>query len=366
MFETGHMNFFNIDHCGLYKVGFKATHGCEVDETFRLISEWVAGRSLASTIPWDPDESRTNKSKCYCKDVYHDKKTGDYFLVLWKSDTDSAGTLWGAQEDNQTGTGEVIKYTNQYKGNKVIWGRPCYYWVIPSKNTVVSIKFDHSVCDAKLFEDYIFYCVNNRVKHKKRKREYTEKGFVRLTVEGEDKQRYQYRFGMSLKSLNTSSAELNDLAKRVTHIVRRESILVDSKDERAEWVKKFTEVIPYVRAKPKSKKRRIEVRAEAKPSKEEIKYIIEKNATENRKSNDWDNVGFETDTGVTWVDRYRLRDHIAIYNKLETTLTAQRLCKEIAKNRDTYLLPLDRASAAEAANEEIPDTESQGSVAEEA
>lgn len=100
-----------------------------MDETFELISEWVKGRTLASTIPWDP-ETKNNKSKCYCKDIYKDSSTGDYFVVLWKSDTDAAGTLLGAAEDDKTGTGKVIEYTNSHKGDKVIWGRPCYYWVI--------------------------------------------------------------------------------------------------------------------------------------------------------------------------------------------------------------------------------------------
>ena len=355
MHDLGHMNFFNIDHCGLYRVGLIKNHGCEIEETFDLISQWVKGRSLASTIPWDPEKSRTNKSKCYCKDIFKNEETGDFFVVLWKSDTDSAGTLWGAQEDHETGKGEVVKYTNEYKGSKVIWGRPCYYWIIPKYNTIVSLKFDHSVCDAQLFEDYVTACINNRVQHPNRKKDFTEKKFVRISYEGENKTRYQYRFGMSLKSLNTSSAELTNLASKVTHIVKRESILVDSKDERAEWIKKFTEVVPFVAAKPKTKSRKIEVKAEAKPSAEEIKYIIETNAKENRKRSEWDNVGFDTGNGITWVDRYRLKDYISISGKKETTLSAREICSEIMKDRERYIIPIHRANSQNNGEQEVCD-----------
>ncbi|WP_278405171.1 hypothetical protein [Pseudoalteromonas ruthenica] len=117
MFDTGHMNFFSVDHCGLYKVGKDDTHGCELGETFDLILDWVKGRPLSSTIPWDPDKARNNKSKSYCKDIHKDPETGDFIVVLWKSDTDNAGTLWGASEDKETGSKEVVKYTNTYKGN---------------------------------------------------------------------------------------------------------------------------------------------------------------------------------------------------------------------------------------------------------
>lgn len=353
MFDIGYMNFFSIDFCGLYKVGNSKTFGCEAEETFDLILDWAKPRPLNSTIPWDPDSAKRNRPKCYCQDIHKDERTGDFFLVLWKSDTDSAGTLWGAPEDDKTGTGSVVKYTSQYQGRKkVVWGRPCYYWVVPRLNLVVSVKFDHSVCDAQLFEDYIVACMNNRVKHPNRKKEYTDHGFVRISYIGSEDVRYQYRFKMSLKSLNTSSAELQNLVKNITHIVRRETILVDSKDERSEWVKKFTEYVPFVAAKPKSKTRKIEVKAEAKPTVSEIHEIIEKNAVEGRKPNDWDNVGFMTEKGVTWVDRYRLRNNITINGEKDAFITAEKLCEHIMKERDKLLAPVNREALEEKIMEE--------------
>ncbi|MHA7923701.1 MAG: hypothetical protein ACX936_00780 [Marinobacter sp.] len=345
MSNTGNMNFFSLDFCGLYKPGNSKVHGCQLEETFDLIYEWVDGRTFSATIPWDPNNSKSNKSKCYCKDIFKNKDNGDFLLVLWKSDTDSAGTLWGAQEDNETGSGSVVKYTNQYKGKKVIWGRPCYYWVVPELNAIISIKFDHSVCDAQLFEDYVSACINNRVEHKNRKREFTDKGYVRISYEGDGGSRLMYRFNMSLMSLNTSSAKIKDLAASVTHLIRRETILVDSKDERAEWVKKFTDMVPFVSAKPKSKQRKIEVKAEAKPTPKEISEIIEKNAREDRSRNDWDNVGFASDNGrVTWVDRYRLRDFIIIPFDVNSVFKAEDLYQLISGNRDRYLAPIRRSN----------------------
>lgn len=327
MSETGYMNFFNVDHCGLYKIGKEDIHGCDLTETFDLIMEWVMGLPLAQTIPWDPAKENRNKAKCYCRDIHKDQSTGDFFLVLWKSDTDSAGTLWGAHEDKKIGEGEVVKYTNNYRGKKVVWGRPCYYWIIPKHRAIISIKFDHSICDAQLLEEYVKSCINNRVKHKNRKKDYTNKGFVRISYEDNEGSGFMYRFNISLKSLNTSSSELQSLANRVTHIVRRETIQVDTKDEREEWVKVMSKVIPFVPAKPKARKRRIEVRAEAKPTVNQIKEIIEKNISEGRKPSDWENVGFDTDAGVVWVDKYRLRDSITVVSAQQSTrLTAPKLC----------------------------------------
>ncbi|MCF2784758.1 hypothetical protein, partial [Klebsiella pneumoniae] len=85
--NIGHLNFFKVNKCGLYKVNDNNTYGLELSETFDLIQDWVGTKSLALTIPWDPKE-KPNRSKCYCKDIYKDENTGDFLIMLWKSDTD--------------------------------------------------------------------------------------------------------------------------------------------------------------------------------------------------------------------------------------------------------------------------------------
>ena len=155
MITSAHLNFFSIDACGLYKQGDKNPKGLEITESFDLIYDWLRGKPLEDTIPWDASESRTGISKCYCHDIYKCDSTDEYLLILWKSDTDSAGTLWGAQASATTGSGSVVEYTNNYKGKTVIWGRPCYYWVIPKLKTIVSVKLDHSVCDSQMLQDWV-------------------------------------------------------------------------------------------------------------------------------------------------------------------------------------------------------------------
>ena len=337
MIDTGHMNYFTVNHCGLYKTGKTQVFGLDLTETFDLISGWVKTRPFSQTIPWDPQTSKKNKSKCYCKDIEKDPATGDFVVVLWKSDTDNVGTLWGAEEESSVGTSEVVKYTNDYNGKKVIWGRPCYYWVIPSLNTLISIKFDHSVCDTDLFEDYVINCITNRIQHPSRKKTITEGGLVRISHEEDEHQRYLYRFGVSLKSVQSYQSELVKLSTKVTHIIRRETVMVNSKDERAEWVKIFNDYVPFVAAKPKTTQRKIEVRIEAKPTLAEMKEIIEKNAKENREKSEWNNVGFATDAGVAWVDSYRLREILLASREGKSLFSAQQLLKEISQNRASFL-----------------------------
>ncbi|WP_175404866.1 hypothetical protein [Klebsiella pneumoniae] len=53
------------------------------------------------------------------QDIYKDENTGDFLIMLWKSDTDSTGSLLGASEDGEIGSSSVVKYTNSYRGKKL-------------------------------------------------------------------------------------------------------------------------------------------------------------------------------------------------------------------------------------------------------
>ena len=312
--KYGYMNFFEIEKCGLYKVGSETVYGYSIDETFDLITDWLSTRAFVDTIPWDPSVSKTGKAKCYCKDFYKDEKNGDFLLVLWKSDTESSGTIWGAEEDATVGSGDVVKHSNNYKGKKVVWGRPSYYWIIPEEKTVVSIKFDNSVCDSDLFQTFVISCINNRVKSDRKRKERTEGGQTRFVFDdGSEEGRYSFRFSMKLRTLNTTNVKLQRLAQDITHVVYRETINVNTPDERAELVKFFSKKWPLFSAKAGSRKRKIEIVVEAKPTISELRKIIEENVIENRNRGGWDNLGFiGKDKNTTWVDTYRLNGRIVI------------------------------------------------------
>ena len=295
---------------------------------------------MEDTIPWDPKSMKSGSSNCYCHDYYECEQTGEYLFVLWKAESNGADTILGAQASGQAGNSQVVEYTNNYKGKKVIWGRPCYYWIIPKLNSVVSIKLDNSVCDSNMFQEWVAKCILNRVSHPNKIRSETETGQTRLEfTDGTDLpgSRYSYRFDVSLHSLNTGSAHLQELASKITHIIRRDTIKLNAGlDERSEWIR-FFDRIPQLAVRPNAKTRQIEVRAEAKPTATEIKKIIETFAKEERKPSEWNNVGFATEKGTVWADKYRLHETVNISQKSNSVLAASDIYGQLSKNRNRLL-----------------------------
>ena len=103
---------------------------------------------------------------------------------------------------------------------------------------------------------------------------------------------------MKLRSLETTHTRVRQIdTKNHAHIVRRETIIINPNDARADWLKTFSTLVPFVSGKKNTRTRQIEIKAEAKPSLNEVKEIIEKYSSEDREKRLWDNVGFATDKG---------------------------------------------------------------------
>lgn len=343
MLINGYINFFNINKCGLYKYVTPNPFGCTAAQAFSLIQDWKSTVDFENTLPWD---TKKNKEKMYCHEIFHDATTGDFLVTLWKSDADSTGKTIGIVP----GETEVLSREDNHKGKPVIWGKPCYYWIIPSLEAVASIKFDHSRCDTSLFQDWVTQVINNRIDIPNTTKRITEHNYVQIIQNDESGNidhaapKLHFRFDVSMMSLDTSDSRLTELAAKVTHLVKREQISLSIKDERAEWLKLFDRFgVPYASAKDKKQIRNLEIRVEAKPTPAEIREIIDAYARENNNdASTFTNVGFQTENGICWADKYRLTDNISVDDEGKHILSATHLFMHLNGKRDGILAPIKK------------------------
>lgn len=372
MLQSGFLNFFKVNKCGLYRIAKTDAQGLDLSETFAHLKDWIGDRNFDATNPWD-ERAYRNKTACYAHKIHFDSATGDYLLVLWKGESDKQGPLYGISLNPDGTTDKAIKQTQVNIKKPTIWGRPCYYWVIPEIDTVASIKFDNSRCDSKMFQEWITGCINLKVPLPNYKKVETETGLIRiqfpdksedvtpkdeneaetapeLSEEKETIESINYRmifsFDMTLRTISTSSAKLTDLANRVTHIIRRDSVSIKNNDKREGWHRLFKRFdVPFVSAKDQSV-RQVELRVAAKPTVDEIKEIIEKHASEHTPGS-WDDTGFITDkSGRTiWAGSFRLTENISIDDQGEAILSVQDLYRKISENRSKYIAPILKDNA---------------------
>ncbi|PHN29457.1 hypothetical protein AO240_20760 [Pseudomonas sp. ICMP 460] len=155
-----------------------------------------------------------------------------------------------------------------------------------------------------------------------------------------------YSFDMSLKTISTGAAKLTDLARSVTHIIRRETVSIKSVDQRRGWAKLFKRFeVPFVSAEDQTS-RRVELRVEAKPTLEEIKEIIDQHAAEHDAPG-WEDTGFITDkSGKTvWAGSFRISENISVDDQGKAIIDSENLFRKILENRDRYISPIIKDNA---------------------
>lgn len=380
MRRTGTLNFFEIEKCGLYGFVSDNCYGLEAEVALEAIKNWVSGRSFKTTVPWD-DSAKSKSVNCYCHDVYKDEATGDFLFVLWKSDPDNDKSMVGVKLDSSGNLSKFLKPETGADQEDVIWGHPSYYWFMPSKKYMISVKFDNSRCDSDMVHDWLNGCVNFRVKFPgiKKKEEVKasgqEKAFTRVyfdvkrevieaaestvtkptqhtstqaanetVVKADDEFKYKvtFKFKAALKIFSTTDAKINEIAHTTKYVLNRKYVPTYAQGEVLEgWVGGLSRipVVSKLFSRPSQKNKenlKVELKIETSPSKAEILDIIASSG--DMDADGWEKVGFmDQNSRVTWAQEYRLTDSISVEDGGSDVFPAATLFGYLSPKRAEYI-----------------------------
>ncbi|CQJ66101.1 Uncharacterised protein [Yersinia intermedia] len=326
--EIGRIAFFDVKRAGFYSFNDndEAIDG-DMDVILSALGNWVSDRSFENTLPCE-DDNRLRK-KVYCRGLYKCPRTGDYLIVLWKSESDGNGNILGvaANSSVKSASKAVITLPEEAPdGVKHIWGKPCYYWYITSINKFASIRFPHSNADTYLFGRYLRDFANFRYVYPGRKCAEVihpnpgadkDRVYYKVTFAGEDGlSRALFRFDYELFMRRSGREFLKNARQNITHVVIRDTIGAVVADERAWWVQAFDK-LPFVRdERPELKQeKQIELIVGGSPSVKEIDELFDFYEQGYAAGSTWNNIGFKQEgkSGQTkWLNEYVLREEISI------------------------------------------------------
>ncbi|GKQ96537.1 hypothetical protein [Aeromonas hydrophila] len=372
--EQGIVTFFEVTECGFYRIRHNKTEHVEgsLGETVDLINGWLKGRDVDQTIPWSVEE-HPYRPQLYCKSVFVDQKTGDGMFVFWKKFGDDSGKLSGIlakSKVDDTGI-DTHKVQASVKGQKVILGEPMYYWFIPEYNLIAAVKFPNSLSDSDSVFDYIKKCIDLRINHPRKSistrnvfNQHVGRDLVikNVTYRSEDDSySLSFKLNAELKELSINDASLAGLAKRITHLVVRETI------SSTKEVKKDSAFVMFDRLLRKSKQsksisKQVEITSEESFSIPELRQVIAAYYDDFSDASGWDNVGFKFDgieSPTKWFNNYVDRKRILMNEsdkKEASYYTAEKMLIALQKERqdllDFMLTKKDDKFAAELAEPE--------------
>ncbi|WP_054633046.1 hypothetical protein [Pantoea stewartii] len=343
--ERGILTFFDFDHFGLYQI-LQGKDPILVEQNlarvFTGLKDWVESRTVENSVPWGSNNNR--RTKAFCKNLSHNESTGDYLFVIWKTLGDNKGDIQGIEAGTRIdeNNDNVVSASETQDGKNYIWGLPCYYWVIPEYKKVASIRFPSSYADTDLFCQYIKAFVDYRLEDPSKKVYDVEvpranspepSKFKRVYYE-KNKKSLIFKVATKKTRRITRGANIEELCKKITHIVYHDVIETNVEDTRHQWQKLFDKVGNIISGSSPivSKKHKVELIVEGTPTKEEFEKLIEdyldqhniddealgkdeddQDTGDSNKNTDQVRIGFKINgksSAITWLDEYVLRHEI--------------------------------------------------------
>ncbi|TOG64600.1 hypothetical protein [Vibrio parahaemolyticus] len=368
------ITYFDLKEFGFYRLRKKKTPEFiegTIGDVVTSLEGWLDGKTFRNTIPWDADTNQ-RRVKMYCRSYKTNTITGDTILVLWKAVGDSNGNVHGAYANSNVGsnTTDDLSTGNEVAGEEVIWGQPCYYWLIPEKNKIASIKFANSVADTdslchyiKAFVDYRGNFANKEVSERTINHHTSGRAInikrVTFTAQDENGNTFHTSFKMRAQQYKKASSTLNyeRLADDVTHIVYRDTISATVADTRPSWAKVCDTIgsaLGY-QTPPTRGQRHIEVIVDASPTGSELTALVDRYSEEHDETSDWNNIGLKLggrSESTTWLDEFVLTDELIIGQVGNEIYTAEQLLRAITAQRTRLVEKIGTTPTTTEENEE--------------
>lgn len=152
--ESATITFYKINKCGYYLYGADQVAFGNCLELLADLNGWATGKTLKETKTY---EANDEVLPAYLLDF---KESGDNFvLLLWNEVPSTDQNVSSVAETAHFGTGPAVILNPIQKGS--IPGFATYFWFVPSKGLVASIKLNHPVTGQKAMQCYL----HNFLKH---------------------------------------------------------------------------------------------------------------------------------------------------------------------------------------------------------
>lgn len=303
--SEGIVTFFKHTNLGFYQIGADYHEALKIEDVLCSLTNWFKERDLLSeTAPYKSKKIKT----VYLKDISKNEKTGDYLVTLWKSINANDGSVYGLRANKSPSDSKFIN-ADEAAEEEVIWGKPAYYWFIPSVGVFASIKFNESITDSdvlnKYLKDYVQFRSN--INSPTIERKTSKEGIEYETVHWDGPHGNLWlRIDSRRYTKVTENADLNLIAQDITHFVKKEEIITSSGQDE-DWTRYFRD-LPYVSKAKSRKTRTVSIVVDAEPTGEQLKAMMEKyhqdyGTSKNKKSN----LGFRkegTGSQTYWLDEF--------------------------------------------------------------
>ncbi len=333
------IKFFDIKKCGFYKNRSSNLEFGGLNDSLEQLSMWAGdGREFINTTTYESDTEIDLENTYFCNWKKNDLN-GDSVLILWNEVKNDNGVIYGMEPLAKPG--ETSMLTTGFGSTPAIPGFPSYFWFIPEKQAVASIKFEHSASGKNNLEFYINGFLRNKSPYRVKNSDGTVIGYSKDGKETDSSAEINPKF-LSVGRIDKEvEIELINNSHLITKIIKKETLKYTVEDDRKSVENFFSKLLKNTPVLNQT--RSIWHELQFRPTVEQIKEII-RNFSNREKNTTVKNVGFVYSTGKRIMldgSRVSFPTKINVTRNENAIITPESLLTAITYQRGEFLRAFD-------------------------
>ena len=304
--QDARVTIYSVSKCGFYRRGEKLPKFGSLADTFQQLSDWSKGLPLSLTKLTDPTPD-ADSLPVYLLEMV--PCGSGWILACWNEVPSIDGNITSVSKSSIVGSPEV--HINGVVENSIP-GYATYFWIVPDKNVIASIKFRDFTTGLRAMSAYIgdFLALESA-----------------YAIDAIDQDGQPYIAGYTDKQDNVPTAAQPKFKLETFKKKGRRTFLVDNHDKIKKVVRvgrvtlenvlertTFQSLVRFLRGDPTQHQdvevgvRSARVELQYTPTENELKQMIEADDADDDGSR-WEDLGFEIPgEGTVWLNRSRASD----------------------------------------------------------
>lgn len=309
--QDARITFYSVVQCGFYKRGEKAPSFGGLGDTFQQLAAWSNGLELSLTKLIDQAPDADNLPVYVLEMV--PCNTG-WILACWNEVPSQDGNITSVSKNSIVGAPQV--HLNEVVEDSIP-GYATYFWIIPERNVIASVKFSDFTTGLKAMSGYVsdFLTLESTYAIDAIDPDgqpyiagYTNKGDGIATAA-------KPRFKLATYNKKGRRTFLLENHAKIKKVVRVGRVTLENVVDRTT----FQSLVRFLRGDPTKHQnletgvRSARVELQFTPTEDELKAMIEADDADDDGSR-WEDLGFDLqgEVGTIWLNRSRASDTFAL------------------------------------------------------
>ncbi|MCS3393216.1 hypothetical protein NX868_17670 [Burkholderia thailandensis] len=311
--ETVKITFYKIDQCGYYPWGSRQASFGGISDTFEQLRDWSAGMPLSLTKLFDDGGANDERLPIYLAGIV--ARGNEWVFATWNEVPAHEGGVASISRDSPVGDPEV--HINEIAENSIP-GYATYFWVIPQRSLIASIRFVHNVSGQQGMRDYVERFLAREARYVVGgQNEDGENVVVGYAEDGVNLDGVKYPKFKTLAFVKDGPRQyILDNVGRIRRVMRRGHLTVENRVQRTTW----EGLVSFIRGRrpddqPIVMDKSVFVEMEYQPTIDELREIFARE-DENGDGRMWDDIGFKFQgegSKPYWLRRSLASDSFEIY-----------------------------------------------------